>query len=54
MITATCARCHQPIEIGAWVVEVRKVTRVHPDNNTLTHDRGDAVAHVLCPNGDTE
>ena len=47
MIAAACERCHRALVPGDRVVEVRKVTRV--SGGSISHDRGDAVAHVECP-----
>lgn len=47
-IMNTCARCGGSLAVGDLVVDVRKVTRVREDD-TVSHDRGDALAHLKCP-----
>lgn len=53
-ISHRCARCDRPVKVGDLVVEVRKITSVTASIPiTITHDRGDAVAHVSCPTTET-
>lgn len=49
MATAgTCARCNRMLIPGDRVLEVRVVSRIHPDS-TASHDRADALVHLDCP-----
>lgn len=49
MATAgTCARCNRTLVPGDRVLEVRVVSRIHP-GGTASHDRGDALVHLDCP-----
>jgi len=47
VIAAACDRCHRALVPGDRVVDVRKVTRV--SDESISTDRGNAVAHVQCP-----
>lgn len=47
MLSRVCARCRAALVDGDWVTEVR-IAHVHPDGS-VSHDRGDALAHLTCP-----
>lgn len=46
-MNADCSRCGGLLTQGDRVLEVR-VVNVRPDGS-VSHDRGDALAHVTCP-----